>query len=102
MSFNCKKAGLRMNCFWLCGGAPPRIQRFGGRDVGLSCLFPRMATWCEPESRHADRARYRQSPNYNGRMLRHPSVRLRMDFPAPNIVGTFVCQCQLLIMRTAA
>jgi hypothetical protein len=29
-------------------------------------------------------------PYYNGRMLRYPSVRLRMDFRDPNIVGTFV------------
>ena len=27
-------------------------------------------------------------PYYNGRMLRYPSVRLRMDFRDPNIVGT--------------
>jgi FtsP/CotA-like multicopper oxidase with cupredoxin domain len=35
-------------------------------------------------------------PYYNGRMLGYPSVRLRMDFRDPNIVGTFVYHCQLL------
>jgi len=35
-------------------------------------------------------------PYYNGRTLRYPSVRLRMDFRDPNIVGTFVYHCQLL------
>jgi FtsP/CotA-like multicopper oxidase with cupredoxin domain len=35
-------------------------------------------------------------PYYNGRMLRYPSVQLRMDFRDPNIVGTFVYHCQLL------
>jgi FtsP/CotA-like multicopper oxidase with cupredoxin domain len=35
-------------------------------------------------------------PYYNGRMLRYPSVRLRMDFRDPNIVGTFVYHCHLL------
>ncbi len=35
-------------------------------------------------------------PAYNGRTLGYPSVRLRMDFRAPNIVGTFVYHCQLL------
>jgi FtsP/CotA-like multicopper oxidase with cupredoxin domain len=35
-------------------------------------------------------------PYYNGRMLRYPSVRLRMDFRAPNVVGTFVYHCHLL------
>jgi FtsP/CotA-like multicopper oxidase with cupredoxin domain len=35
-------------------------------------------------------------PYYNGRMLGYPSVRLRMDFRDPNIVGTIVYHCQLL------
>jgi FtsP/CotA-like multicopper oxidase with cupredoxin domain len=35
-------------------------------------------------------------PYYNGRMLRYPSVRLRMDFRDPNTVGTFVYHCHLL------
>lgn len=35
-------------------------------------------------------------PYYNGRMLQYPSVRLRMDFRDPNIVGTFVYHCHLL------
>lgn len=35
-------------------------------------------------------------PYYNGRMLKYPSVRLRMDFRDPNIVGTFVYHCHLL------
>jgi FtsP/CotA-like multicopper oxidase with cupredoxin domain len=35
-------------------------------------------------------------PYYNGRMLGYPSVRLRMDFRDPNVVGTFVYHCQLL------
>jgi FtsP/CotA-like multicopper oxidase with cupredoxin domain len=35
-------------------------------------------------------------PFYNGRMLQYPSVRLRMDFRNPNIVGTFVYHCHLL------
>jgi FtsP/CotA-like multicopper oxidase with cupredoxin domain len=35
-------------------------------------------------------------PFYNGRRLGYPSVRLRMDFRDPNIVGTFVYHCQLL------
>ncbi len=35
-------------------------------------------------------------PYYNGRMLRYPSVRLRMDFRDPNIVGSFVYHCHLL------
>ena len=35
-------------------------------------------------------------PYYNGRMLSYPSVRLRMDFRDPNIVGTFVYHCHLL------
>jgi FtsP/CotA-like multicopper oxidase with cupredoxin domain len=35
-------------------------------------------------------------PYYNGRMLRYPSVRLRMDFRDPNIAGTFVYHCHLL------
>jgi FtsP/CotA-like multicopper oxidase with cupredoxin domain len=35
-------------------------------------------------------------PYFNGRMLQYPSVRLRMDFRDPNIVGTFVYHCHLL------
>jgi FtsP/CotA-like multicopper oxidase with cupredoxin domain len=35
-------------------------------------------------------------PYYNGRMLQYPSVRLRMDFRSPNVVGTFVFHCHLL------
>jgi FtsP/CotA-like multicopper oxidase with cupredoxin domain len=35
-------------------------------------------------------------PYYNGRALEYPSVRLRMDFRAPNSVGTFVYHCHLL------
>src|SRR5580698_5503392 len=35
-------------------------------------------------------------PYFNGRMLRYPSVRLRMDFRDPNTVGTFVYHCHLL------
>ena len=35
-------------------------------------------------------------PYYNGRTLRYPSVRLRMDFRDPNMVGTFVYHCHLL------
>jgi FtsP/CotA-like multicopper oxidase with cupredoxin domain len=35
-------------------------------------------------------------PYYNGRMLGYPSVRLRMDFRDPNVVGTFVYHCHLL------
>jgi FtsP/CotA-like multicopper oxidase with cupredoxin domain len=35
-------------------------------------------------------------PYYNGRALRFPSVRLRMDFRDPNIVGTFIYHCHLL------
>jgi len=35
-------------------------------------------------------------PYYNGRMLRYPSVRLRMDFRDPNTVGTFVYHCHVL------
>jgi FtsP/CotA-like multicopper oxidase with cupredoxin domain len=35
-------------------------------------------------------------PSYNGRTLGYPSVRVRMDFRDPNIVGTFVYHCQLL------
>ena len=35
-------------------------------------------------------------PYYNGRMLQYPSVRLRMDFRDPNIVGTFVYHCHVL------
>ena len=35
-------------------------------------------------------------PYYNGRMLTYPSVRLRMDFRDPNIVGTFVYHCHVV------
>jgi FtsP/CotA-like multicopper oxidase with cupredoxin domain len=35
-------------------------------------------------------------PYSNGRSLAYPSVRLRMDFRDPNIVGTFVYHCHLL------
>jgi FtsP/CotA-like multicopper oxidase with cupredoxin domain len=35
-------------------------------------------------------------PYYNSTMLQYPSVRLRMDFRDPNIVGTFVYHCHLL------
>jgi FtsP/CotA-like multicopper oxidase with cupredoxin domain len=35
-------------------------------------------------------------PYYDGRALVYPSVRLRMDFRDPNIVGTFVYHCHLL------
>jgi FtsP/CotA-like multicopper oxidase with cupredoxin domain len=35
-------------------------------------------------------------PYFNGRTLRYPSVRLRMDFRDPDAVGTFVYHCHLL------
>jgi FtsP/CotA-like multicopper oxidase with cupredoxin domain len=35
-------------------------------------------------------------PYYNGRALQYPSVRLRMDFRDPNIVGTFLFHCHVL------
>jgi FtsP/CotA-like multicopper oxidase with cupredoxin domain len=35
-------------------------------------------------------------PYYDGRSLAYPSVRLRMDFRDPNVVGTFVYHCHLL------
>jgi len=35
-------------------------------------------------------------PYYKSRMLAYPSVRLRMDFRDPNIVGTFVYHCHVL------
>ena len=35
-------------------------------------------------------------PYFNGRMLQYPSVRVRMDFRDPDIVGTFVYHCHLL------
>jgi FtsP/CotA-like multicopper oxidase with cupredoxin domain len=35
-------------------------------------------------------------PFFNGRMLRYPSVRLRMDFRDPNTIGDFVYHCHLL------
>jgi FtsP/CotA-like multicopper oxidase with cupredoxin domain len=35
-------------------------------------------------------------PYYNGRALEYPSVKLRMDFRDPAIVGTFLYHCHLL------
>jgi FtsP/CotA-like multicopper oxidase with cupredoxin domain len=35
-------------------------------------------------------------PYYNGKALEFPSVRLRMDFRDPNVVGTFPYHCHLL------
>ena len=35
-------------------------------------------------------------PYFSDRMLKYPSVRLRMDFRDPNTVGTFVYHCHLL------
>jgi FtsP/CotA-like multicopper oxidase with cupredoxin domain len=35
-------------------------------------------------------------PYYNGRALEYPSVRLRMDFRDPDLIGTFVYHCHLL------
>ena len=35
-------------------------------------------------------------PYYNGRMAHYPSVRLRMDFRDPALVGTFLYHCHLL------
>jgi FtsP/CotA-like multicopper oxidase with cupredoxin domain len=35
-------------------------------------------------------------PYYNGRDLAYPTVRLRMDFRDPNVIGTFVYHCHLL------
>ena len=35
-------------------------------------------------------------PYFNGHTLGYPSVRLRMDFRDPNMVGTFVYHCHLL------
>jgi FtsP/CotA-like multicopper oxidase with cupredoxin domain len=35
-------------------------------------------------------------PYFNGRTLRYPSVRLRMDFRDPDTIGTFVYHCHLL------
>jgi FtsP/CotA-like multicopper oxidase with cupredoxin domain len=35
-------------------------------------------------------------PYYSGRSLAYPTVRLRMDFRDPNIVGTFLYHCHLL------
>ena len=35
-------------------------------------------------------------PYYDGRSLAYPTIRLRMDFRDPNIVGTFVYHCHLL------
>ena len=35
-------------------------------------------------------------PYYDGRLLTYPSIRIRMDFRDPNIVGTFPYHCHLL------
>lgn len=35
-------------------------------------------------------------PYFNGRTLSYPSVRLRMDFRDPNVIGTFVYHCHLV------
>jgi FtsP/CotA-like multicopper oxidase with cupredoxin domain len=35
-------------------------------------------------------------PYYSGKILQYPSVRLRMDFRDPHIVGTFMYHCHLL------
>lgn len=35
-------------------------------------------------------------PYYNGRQLSYPSIRIRVDFRDPNIVGTFPYHCHLL------
>jgi FtsP/CotA-like multicopper oxidase with cupredoxin domain len=35
-------------------------------------------------------------PYYDGRSLAYPSIRVRMDFRDPNVVGTFVYHCHLL------
>ncbi len=35
-------------------------------------------------------------PYFNGRALEYPSVRIRMDFRDPNVVGTFPYHCHLL------
>jgi len=35
-------------------------------------------------------------PYYDGRLLGYPSIRIRMDFRDPNIVGTFPYHCHLL------
>lgn len=35
-------------------------------------------------------------PYFNGRSLSYPSVRLRMDFRDPNMVGTYVYHCHLM------
>jgi FtsP/CotA-like multicopper oxidase with cupredoxin domain len=35
-------------------------------------------------------------PYFNGRQLAYPSIRVRMDFRDPNIVGTFPYHCHLL------
>ena len=35
-------------------------------------------------------------PYYNGRSFAYPSVRLRMDFRDPNVVGDFVYHCHIL------
>jgi len=35
-------------------------------------------------------------PYYDGKALQYPSVRLRMDFRDPNIIGDFVYHCHLL------
>ena len=35
-------------------------------------------------------------PYYDGHSLGYPSVRVRMDFRDPNMIGTFVYHCHLL------
>jgi FtsP/CotA-like multicopper oxidase with cupredoxin domain len=35
-------------------------------------------------------------PYFSGRSLTYPSVRLRLDFRDPNIVGTFLYHCHIL------
>ena len=35
-------------------------------------------------------------PYYDGRLLSYPSIRVRVDFRDPNIVGTFPYHCHLL------
>ncbi|WP_254062321.1 multicopper oxidase domain-containing protein [Acidobacterium sp. S8] len=35
-------------------------------------------------------------PYYDGRLLSYPSIRVRVDFRGPNIVGTFPYHCHLL------
>jgi FtsP/CotA-like multicopper oxidase with cupredoxin domain len=35
-------------------------------------------------------------PFYDGKTLQYPSIKLRMDFRDPRIVGTFLYHCHLL------